>query len=439
MTKNAPLTVEKINQVIKYGAEQGVIHLVTDSTPLNGRSIQLDGNQLLNFSSCSYLGLEVDPRLKKAGKAAIDKYGMLFASSRAFVAIDLYDELEDKLEQLFGQPTLVAPTTTLGHQANIPTLVTPRDAVIIDHQVHASVQSAVKIVQANGTHVEMIRHNNMDMLESRLQKLCKEYRRVWYMADGIYSMFGDAAPLNRIVELLDQYEQFHFYVDDAHGMSWKGKNGSGFVLSEIPYHPKMILITTLAKTFGSLGSALVFPDNKTKQLVKNCGKTLMFSGPIAPPSLAGNIASAEIHLTPEIYDKQRALKSRMEYTVKVANALDLPLVGKSLTPVFFVGVGTPNVCFNMAKRMIKNGYLLSPAVYPSVPYSNAGLRFTVTTHLGFDDIRNMLTCIAEQLEEALLEEKYAKEKIFKAFTKHGFFEKKMKQLEDLKIVRSLAS
>jgi len=420
MTKNPPTTVETINTIIQKGVESGVIQLITDDVPHNGRSIEIKGKELINFSSCSYLGLEVDPRLKEAGKNAIDKYGATFSASRAFVAINLYDQLEDKLEQLFGYPTLVAPTTTLGHQANIPTLIGNRDAIILDHQAHASVRSACKMVQAQGTHVEMIRHNNLEILENRIQKLSEEHKKVWFMADGIYSMFGDQAPLKEIYELLEKYEQFHFYVDDAHGMSWIGKNGSGYVLSQIPYHPKMILITSMAKTFGSIGSAMIYPDNETKQLVKSCGGPLIFSGPIVPSALAANIASADIHLSPEIELLQQALKKRIQYAIKVSEALSLPVVGQNETPVFFVGAGNPDLCFKVCKKILDKGFLLSPAVFPSVPYNNAGLRFTITVHQSFDDIRNLLDTIKEQIDETLKEENFPIEKIHKAFLKHGF-------------------
>jgi 7-keto-8-aminopelargonate synthetase-like enzyme len=79
-------------------------------------------------------------------------------------------------------------------------------------------------VKSRGVHVEMIRHNRMDMLEDRIKALRQKYPRIWYMADGIYSMYGDASPVNDVYELMDKYPELYYYVDDAHGMSCYGKN-----------------------------------------------------------------------------------------------------------------------------------------------------------------------------------------------------------------------
>lgn len=105
---------------------------------------------------------------------------------------------------------MIAPTTTLGHIATVPVIVSERDSIIVDHQVHAAVQGAVELIKTKGTHVELVRHNRMDMLEERIAALQGSYEKIWYTADGIYSMFGDKAPVQEIDRLLDTYDSFHF-------------------------------------------------------------------------------------------------------------------------------------------------------------------------------------------------------------------------------------
>ncbi|MEM1324155.1 MAG: aminotransferase class I/II-fold pyridoxal phosphate-dependent enzyme, partial [Bacteroidota bacterium] len=359
--------------------------------------------------------LELDERLKRASIDAIERFGTQFSCSRAYLSLGLYEELESLLAQVYGRPTVVAPTTSLGHLSNIPVLVGKNDAVILDHQVHASVQNAVRMVKAGGTHVEMVRHNNMEHLENRIKKLSQKYNKVWYMADGIYSMYGDAAPMADLNRLMDQYEQFYLYVDDAHGMSWTGKNGAGYVLDQIEYHPKMVLITSLAKGFGSCGGAMIFHNEEMKQMVRNCGGTLMFSGPLQPAQLGASIACAKIHLTDEIYTLQNELKSRIQYFVNKANELGLPLVDGSITPVFYIGVGKPEVGYSLCKKMMDLGYYTNIAAFPSVPYNNTGLRMTITRHHSYEDLNNVLNVIAEHLDGVLKEMNYSKSEIFKAF------------------------
>ena len=421
MTKAAPRTYERINQVIENGKAQGVIHLVAEDSYINGRTITIDNRKRVNFGSCSYLGLEADSRLKSHAIMAVQRYGTQYSCSRAFVRLPLYEQLEDLLGQIFGHPTVAAPTTTLGHISNIPVLVHKNDAVILDHKVHASVATAVELVRGQGTHIETIRHNNMEQLEARIIKLSNEHRKIWYMADGIYSMFGNFAPLKEMYALLEKYDQFHLYVDDAHGMSWTGKNGSGFALSQIDFHPKMILTTSLNKGFAGGGGALVFPDVKTKNMVLNCGKTLMFSGPLQPALLGACIGSAKIHLSGEIEILQHRLKHKIDYFIKTAQALNLPMVGDFQTPIFFFGVGTPDIAYDICKRMLKKGFYTNVAVYPSVSYYNAGLRTTLTNHHTYEDIRNLLEALSEELDTVLAEAGYSKQKIFNAFKKNGFF------------------
>src|ERR1051325_7665120 len=128
---------------------------------------------------------------------------------------------------MYNQPVVIAPSTTLGHISNIPVLVGDNDAVILDSQVHESVQTVVQLLKTRNITVELVRHNRMDNLEDRIKVLSETHRKVWYMADGVYSMYGDFPPVKELVELMSRYEQFYLYVDDSHGMSWAGKNGTG--------------------------------------------------------------------------------------------------------------------------------------------------------------------------------------------------------------------
>ena len=97
---------------------------------------------------------------------------------------------------MFGGHVLVTPTTSLGHMATLPVIVESTDAVMLDHQVHASVQMAANQLRVKGATVELIRHNNMERLEAMIERVAKTSNRIWYMADGVYSMFADFAPFD---------------------------------------------------------------------------------------------------------------------------------------------------------------------------------------------------------------------------------------------------
>ena len=98
-------------------------------------------------------------------------------------------------------------------------------------------------------------------------------------------MYGDYAPLDNLHELLEAYDNFYLYIDDAHGMSWTGKNGKGYVLEKIPPHEKMIVITSLNKAFCGVGGVAISSSSIFNQLMRNCGGPFIFSTPIFPPAL----------------------------------------------------------------------------------------------------------------------------------------------------------
>lgn len=404
-----------INKVINRSVELGIVHLTTEDESLNGRVITVKGKEYINFGSCNYLGLEKDERLIEASVDAVRKYGTQLSCARSCVSLGLYEELESLLSEMFGKPALLAPTTSLGHISTMPVVVDERDAIILDHQAHTSVKNASQLAKANGTYVETIRHSNMDHLETRIQILKQDYEKVWYMADGIYSIFGDGAPMSQINYFLNKYEQFHLYIDDAHGLGWTGKNGSGYVLREMAFHPHMVLTSSLAKSFANCGGVLVFDDAEQKQLIKNCGSSFLFSGPLQPAVLGASVASAKIHLSGELDVLQDELEQRMGYIVGLAKELGLPLVNEELTPIFFVATGKGEVGYKMCKRLMDNGFYCHLAAFPAVPAKNSGLRITITRHQSFEDIKNLMHLIAESLPEIMEEEDFSMDELCEAF------------------------
>jgi len=420
--------VHSVYQIAQDAARNGIAHLVTQDQEFTGNTILVNNNLTTNFGSCSYLGLEFDDRLKEGAINAINRFGTQFSSSRAYVSLGLYDELENLFKKIFkGNHTLVTPTTTLGHIAAIPVLVKDEDAVILDHQVHSSVQGAVSMLKARGIHVDMIRHNNMEMLERKINELRPKYRKIWYMADGIYSMYGDGAPVKEIHKLLDKYEQLNFYVDDAHGMSCFGDNGAGYVLQQAPMHPKQVIAMSLAKSFATGGAVLVFPTFEQYQLVRSCGGPMITSGPMQPGNLGAAVAAAKIHLSDEIYDLQEDLSENIKYTSLMLKKHGLPVINETTSPVFFVGVSLPKIGNRVIQKMVKDGFYLNLGVYPAVPLKNTGIRFTITRLHTFKQIEDMVERLAYNFNETLAEEEFEIGKIYKAFRMEGPEEKTISQ------------
>jgi 7-keto-8-aminopelargonate synthetase-like enzyme len=392
--------VEIVNGLLEHAKSMGIVQKAVQNYAItDGKAFIVNGKEITYFGNCSYFGLEHDSRIKEAAKDAIDRYGISFATSRSFIRLGINDEAEDYLEKIFEKPSIACTSTTGAHMSSIPTIVRQEDAIILDHQVHTSVSNAAAFNKSRGGHVELIRHNRVDLLERRIKALRSKHKRIWYMVDSVYSMYGDVAPLVELHGLLEKYDEFYLYVDDSHGLSWAGKHGNGYALSKLPtFHDKMLLATSLYKGFGAAGAALVFPNQKMKDLVLNVGTTLMFSVQLQPSSIGAMIEASKIHLTDEIYDLQERLRDRIRYFMITAKGLGLPVYSDGTSPIGYITIGIPELCSEACKQMLAKGFLLNPCSFPSVPYENAGLRVTINLGLTNDDIFEMLTALSQVLK-----------------------------------------
>lgn len=405
-----------LERAIDSGVDLGVGNCHAEDARFDGRHVRIRGRDLVNFASCSYLGLELDSRLIEGAIDATRRFGIETSSSRAYLSSPLYTDFEEMIERIFGGAhVVVAPTTTLGHLAALPVLIDDDDAILLDHQVHSSVQLASKLVHADGTTLEILPHNHLDRLEDRVATLAKTHRRVWYMADGIYSMFGDRAPIARIAEILDRHEQMRVYVDDAHGMSWCGPNGSGSVLDVMPLHPRMVLSTGLAKGFGTGGGLIVSTSPEIKKRVRRFGPTLIFAGPLQPPILGAAIASARIHLSPEIDTMQGELRERLAFFAERVARHAIPVVSPGNTPVGFVGTGPTQVSHILCARLIQEGFFTNPAQFPATPARRSGNRFLISRHHTREDLEGLADALGEHWAGAVREAGVDPYEIWRAF------------------------
>lgn len=361
----------------------------------SGDSIVLDGRELLNFGLCSYLALGDDPRVKKSASEALETYGASYSSSIAYTAVPLYGDLKERMRGIFDAEVIVTGTTTLGHLSALPVLVMPGDHVLVDAQAHSSVMTATQTLQATGVPVTPLPHNDMDALASELETDA-DSRRIWYLTDGVFSMRGDTSPAESLAALLDRFERLHLYVDDAHGFGWAGSHGRGQYLNRVGWHDRLVVIVGLAKAFGSLGGVIATANREFAENIELCGPALTFGGPIPPPSLGASVAAADIFLSDEIVERQRALMERMRLVNTLAVELGLEFASFEETPLWFYDVGEVGDMMKLTAAMRDAGFFLNGAGFPVVPHGHAGLRFTVTLDLSLRQIEDMLTCLSEK-------------------------------------------
>ncbi|MEX1005871.1 MAG: aminotransferase class I/II-fold pyridoxal phosphate-dependent enzyme [Acidimicrobiia bacterium] len=372
---------------------------IEDEVLVPGR-ITVGGREVFNFGDCSYLGIGTDQRLRDGAHRAIDRFGTSYSSSIAYTAVPLYRELKERLELMMGAPTVVAPTTTLAHAAALPVLVQKHDVVLMDSAVHNSVQMASRLLVADGIEVEVVRHGDTQTLEERV-RLIEETgaHRIWYLADGVYSMSGGTAPFDRLPALLDAHPTLWAYVDDAHGFSWHGPRGQGLALANMGWHDRLVISAGLSKSFGTAGGIVTTPDPDLVELIEMCGPPLSFGGPIGPAGLGAGIAAADIHLSEELESLQEAEAARIRHTLGACEELGIPLASRDETPIFFVEVGGMHEMLDIVEQMLQDGFYVNGAMWPIVPHRHAGIRFTVTNAIGPAAIDAMLVSLQRHMDE----------------------------------------
>ncbi len=423
---------EVINTIfdsISKGANVGIGQLYTEDEFYDKTTITFGNNRHVNFGSYSYLGLEHDQRLKDAAIDAIERYGIQYPSSRTYVSSTLYKELETLLGEIFEKPIILATTTTLAHIAVMPIVVNEGDVILMDQQVHTSVQFMITHLQLQGIPFHIVRHNSIESIEAQIIELSKKHDQIWYMMDGIYSMYGDPAPMKELHELMDKYPKFRLYVDDAHGMSWSGPKGAGFALEHTPFHDQMVLVTSLNKAFAAGGAVVVIPDPKVTELARTCGGPFIFAGQLQMSALGAGIACAKIHLSDELKDLQANLRSKIAHCEAQLIRHGLPfIVREHGTPIFFVGVGLTRLGYKLAQKMIQEGFYVNLAAFPAVSTTCAGIRFSVTCNHSLEQIEKLVGALAVQFEETLIEEGRTIKDIYQAFRKTNIYKPKVEKI-----------
>ncbi|GAA3233460.1 aminotransferase class I/II-fold pyridoxal phosphate-dependent enzyme [Dactylosporangium siamense] len=398
--------LQTFDELISDGVRRGLVHNTAEDDRLDGRMITLGGAPTVNFGSCSYLGLETHPALKAAVVDAVERFGTQFSSSRAYLSAPTYPVAEEALSDLLGRPTLLTPSTTMGHLATMPTLISGDDVLLLDYQVHNSVQTAAKLAQAQGTRVELIPHSDLRTLRRRIGELRHTHRRIWYAVDGLYSMYADFAPFEALNELMAEQEQLWLYVDDAHSFSWTGWHGRGRALEALSplALSRSVVAGSLNKSFAAAGGALSFPDAESRRRVFTLGGPLIFSGPVQPPMVGAVLASVELHRTAEVAQRQERLLHLIRHFNHLAAEHGLPLVSRSEAPIRCIGAGQPGVAYNLTARLRAAGYFTDVASAPAVPAKRSGVRITITAHHTEDDIAGLVDTLADALPRALAEE-----------------------------------
>jgi len=157
------------------------------------------------------------------------------------------------------------------------------------------------------------------------------------------------------------------------------------------------MVASLAKAFSAGGAVLALPDQETARLVRRCGSTMIFSGPLQPALIGAGIASARVHLSTELPRRQHKLRERIDLFNTLAKARGIPLGSPAATPIRFIETGDNRATYEMAGALMSEGFYTNTAVFPAVSKNRGGLRVALTVHQTLDDVRGLIDAIARRI------------------------------------------
>jgi glycine C-acetyltransferase len=363
--------------------DQGLYNTIRTIDSPQGARLNVNGREVLNFCSNNYLGLANDPRLVEAASAALGRYGVGPGAVRTIAGtMTIHTELEAALARFKGvEATISFQSGFAANLAVIPALVGDGDVIISDALNHASIVDGVRLSKAGR---KIYGHNDMEELRTRLAEARAEgAKQILVITDGVFSMDGDLAPLDRIVEAADEYDAM-VMVDDAHGEGVVGRGGRGIV-DHFGLHGRVdVEVGTMSKAFGAVGG-YVAGSTELIEWLRQRGRPFLFSSAVPPADVAACVAAVEIldgstELVDRLWSNATVFKSTM-----TAAGFD---IGSSETPITPVMLGDEHLARDFSRRLLEEQAVFAQAIsFPTVARGKARIRVMISAAHTEEDLR----------------------------------------------------
>lgn len=336
-----------------------------------GASIKVNsGNEVLNFCANNYLGLSSHPDVVQAAKEGLDSHGFGMSSVRFICGTqDIHKELERKIAEFYGtEDTILYAAAFDANGGVFEPLFGPEDAIISDSLNHASIIDGVRLCKAKRFRYE---NNNMDDLEAKLQEANEAGARFKIIVtDGVFSMDGYVAQLDKICELGEKYDAM-VMTDECHAAGFIGASGKG-VPEYCGVHGKVDIITgTLGKALGGAMGGYTTGKKEVIEILRQRSRPYLFSNSLAP-----SIVGASIEVL-NMLTETTELRDRLENNVKRFKA-GMKAVGfdykdgdSAIVPIMLYDA---KLSQTMANQLLEEGIYVIGFFYPVVPKDQARIR-----------------------------------------------------------------
>jgi len=365
------------------------------TSPQGSRISVSTGEKVLNFCSNNYLGLANHPKVIEAAKEVMDKWGYGLSSVRFICGTqEIHKQLESKISEFLGtEDTILYAACFDANGGVFEPLLDKESAIISDELNHASIIDGVRLCKAQRFRYK---HSNMDELENSLKKAqSAKYRMV--VTDGVFSMDGDIAKLDKICDLAEKYDSL-VMVDDSHATGYIGKNGRGTPEYNNVIGRVDIITTTFGKALGGASGGCTSGRKEIIEMLRQRSRPYLFSNTLAPAVVGGTLKVMEMlnessKLITILKQNAKDFRKQMEDA-----GFDIVKGNTAIVPVMLYDEVT---ALKMSDMLLKEGIYVIGFVYPVVPKGKARIRVQLSAAHSKEDINkavNAFVKIGKELE-----------------------------------------
>jgi 8-amino-7-oxononanoate synthase len=353
----------------------------------------VEGRLTILAGTNNYLGLTFDPACVDAGVKAIRQQGTGTTGSRmANGSFSAHEALEKELADFYQVPYGMVFST--GYAANLGTLVAllkPGDAVLLDADAHASLYDGC---QMSGADIYRFRHNDVESLEKRLQRLADRAQDSLIITEGLFSVLGDCAPLVEIVELKKQYGAL-LLVDEAHSLGVYGDRGCGVAEAQGVMNEVDFFVGTFSKSLGAMGGFCVSPHAELN-LIRYVSRPFIFTASSSPSIIAStHEALRQLKARPELRETLWRNARRLHQGFKT-HGFEL---GPDISPVVAVRLGDKESALTFWNRLLEKGVYTNLMIPPASPDQHSYIRCSVSAAHTAEQVGQIIDAFASLKEQ----------------------------------------
>ncbi len=378
-----------IDDLAKIKAEGLYKNERTITTPQGVIINTLENGEAINFCSNNYLGLSNNIEIKEAAKKALEEYGFGMSSVRFICGTQqIHKILEEKISKFFGTDDSILYTSCFDANGGLfETLLGPDDAIISDELNHASIIDGIRLSKAKRYR---FKNNDIDDLELILQDRDK-YDNVMIATDGVFSMDGHIAKIDKITKLAEKYNAI-VMVDDSHATGFVGKTGRGSAEHCGVMDKVDIWTSTFGKALGGASGGFTTGKQEIIDLLRQRSRPYLFSNTVAPSIVAASIKAFDIiSSSTDLRDKLE--KNTIFFREEMTNAGFN--IKPGIHPIIPIMINDAVLAQRMAELLLNKGIYVVGFFYPVVPKGQARIRVQISADMEMDQLAKAISIFTQ--------------------------------------------